>query len=277
MEEKISFELSERPPLISQTFISLEGEGHAVGSPSLYIRLAGCNIRCKFCDTKFSWQPEGKGFDEIGDRNLTISLAKQLLDIEPKRLTITGGEPLMYMKWFPDIFNWVNEISPVGLDFLGIESNGNLLHKQENCLHLIESFNEIIKTHGIYPTLTISPKLDADVCYLGKYDQNFIDELYFTTFKNITDYLQPYNIYYKFIYDHTEKFIKFEDTYRFIDFLVDEMDVKRYHIMLMPFTPEDPLGKNKSWWEESKDATSRMALKHGLIYSPRIHVDRKLD
>ena len=36
-------------------FYSFQGEGKTIGQPRLFIRLAGCNLRCKWCDTKYSW------------------------------------------------------------------------------------------------------------------------------------------------------------------------------------------------------------------------------
>jgi len=275
--KQLDFGLKENPPKISQWFISLEGEGNAIGQPSIYVRLAGCySAACSFCDTKFSWG-EAPGFKEITERNMTIEMANQLQVMTPKRLTITGGEPLHYMRYFPDIFRWINSISPIGLDFFGIESNGNLLKDRENCMHLIQSFNEIITEYGVFPTLTISPKLDAKTCYENQLTQQNVDKMYFDTFKNIADYLKQYPVYFKLIYDFTGEFVDFEHEKIFIDYLLDELNVKRKNIMLMPFTPDDPLGKDREFWEKSKDATSRKALELGVTYSPRIHIDRKLD
>ena len=275
---KFSFELSENPPLISQYFISLEGEGSAVGEPSAYLRLAGCfSCHCTFCDTAFSQISKNSRFKEIGDRGITLDLAKQMETSQPHRLTITGGEPLHYLEWFPDIYRWIDSIAPTGIEFLGIESNGNLLQSRDICLELISSFNEIINEYSVTPTLTISPKLDAATCYDNQMTQDEVDRMYMTAFKNVSEYLQPYDIYYKFIYDHTEEFIDFDHQQIFIDYLIDELNVKHRNILLMPFTPEDPLGSGKIFWNESKNATSRKALKLGLTYSPRIHIDRELD
>jgi uncharacterized Zn-finger protein len=275
--KQLNFDLSEKSPKISQWFVSLEGEGDAIGQPSIYIRLGGCySAACTFCDTKFSWG-NAPGFKDIGDRSLSIDIAKKLEESTPRRLTITGGEPLHYTKYFPDIFKWVDDISPTGLSFLGIESNGNLLQDEEKCLVLLQSFNEIIRDHGVTPTLTISPKLDAETCYGDELPQAQVDKMYFTTFKNISDYLQPYPIFYKFIFDFTDEYVNFEHQKIFIDYLIQELDVDSKHIMLMPFTPEDPLDKDAKFWEQSKDATARKALSLGVTYSPRIHIDRRLD
>lgn len=275
--KQLNFDLSKKAPKISQWFISLEGEGNAIGQPSIYVRLAGCySAACKFCDTKFSWG-DAPSFDEMAGRDITIKMANELQTISPKRLTVTGGEPLHYMEHFPDIYRWVNSMSPIGLDFFGIESNGNLLQDKDHCMHLIHSFNEIITEHNVFPTLTISPKLDAGTCYEDQLTQDEVDKMYFDAFRNVADYLKQYPVYFKFIYDFTEEIIDFEHEKIFINYLLDELNVERNHIMLMPFTPDDPLDKDKDFWEQSKDSTSRKALELGVTYSPRIHIDRKLD
>jgi organic radical activating enzyme len=243
----------------------------------MYVRLGGCySAACEFCDTKFSWG-DAPAFRQIGDRDLSIAIAKKFQEVQPKRLTITGGEPLHFIEWFPDIFEWINSLAITNFNYLGIESNGNLLKDTKICMELIKSFNEIIRLYGIVPTLTISPKLDAKTCYESQITQEDVNRMYFEAFKNISDYLSQYHVAFKFIYDYTSDHMDFQHEKLFIDYLIEDLDVERSNIFLMPYTPEDPLGKDKKIWEESKDATARKALEMGVTYSPRIHVDRRLD
>jgi organic radical activating enzyme len=76
--------------LAEPIFYSVQGEGRHIGRPSIFIRLAECNLRCSFCDTKYSW---AKGKE--------ISIGKVIKEIEDygcKNIVITGGEPLLQQK-----------------------------------------------------------------------------------------------------------------------------------------------------------------------------------
>src|SRR5687768_4443434 len=47
--------------LISEIYSSLQGEGLLTGTPSVFVRASGCNLRCWYCDTPYtSWEPEGE-------------------------------------------------------------------------------------------------------------------------------------------------------------------------------------------------------------------------
>lgn len=72
---------------IVEAFYSLQGEGVYLGTPAYFIRFAGCNLRCAWCDTQESWDPaEGieKNIDEL------------VGDIPCERVILTGGEPTLY-------------------------------------------------------------------------------------------------------------------------------------------------------------------------------------
>ena len=48
-------------------------------------------------------------------------------------------------------------------------------------------------------------------------------------------------------------------------------------ILIMPYTPNDPLGEDLDFWNDSKDSAANYALHNHFRYSPRIHIDRRLD
>lgn len=88
---------------ISEIFESLQGEGPKIGSPSLFIRFAGCPVKCSWCDSKFSW----KGGQIWTSENLYDKLFKTEID----DIVFTGGEPLLYYKI---ISEWVEELKIAG-------------------------------------------------------------------------------------------------------------------------------------------------------------------
>lgn len=75
---------------ISETFLSIQGEGKLVGTPSFFIRVAGCNLRCAWCDTPYaSWEPKG-------DQQSIESLVQQALAAGVRHAVLTGGEPMIF-------------------------------------------------------------------------------------------------------------------------------------------------------------------------------------
>tara|TARA_B100000959_G_scaffold237538_1_gene256917 strand:- start:871 stop:1563 length:693 start_codon:yes stop_codon:yes gene_type:complete len=75
--------------LISEIFYSLQGEGGLTGVPSAFIRTAGCNLRCGWCDTPYaSWESEG------AEMSLDNILGK-VQEHRASHCVITGGEPMI--------------------------------------------------------------------------------------------------------------------------------------------------------------------------------------
>ena len=75
--------------VIAETFVSLQGEGALAGTPSFFIRTAGCNLRCVWCDTPYtSWQPRGK-------RVTLAELLRAARQAAQRHIVVTGGEPLL--------------------------------------------------------------------------------------------------------------------------------------------------------------------------------------
>ncbi len=75
---------------IAETFDSIQGEGSLMGIPSFFIRTAGCNLRCTWCDTPYaSWEVSG-------DQRSVASLVDEVQRSGRKHVVLTGGEPLMF-------------------------------------------------------------------------------------------------------------------------------------------------------------------------------------
>lgn len=70
---------------VNEIFYSLQGEGHYTGTPAVFIRFSGCNLKCSFCDTDHSAYTEMTE-DEI---------VSKACSFPARHAVITGGEPLL--------------------------------------------------------------------------------------------------------------------------------------------------------------------------------------
>jgi len=74
---------------VVETFDSIQGEGFYSGFRSFFVRLAGCDIGCHWCDEKKSWKSEGYPKIKVNQ------LVKMCIESYSKIVVVTGGEPLM--------------------------------------------------------------------------------------------------------------------------------------------------------------------------------------
>jgi 7-cyano-7-deazaguanosine (preQ0) biosynthesis protein QueE len=87
--------LSRMPSGEPEIFASIQGEGASVGTPSTFVRLSTCNLRCSWCDTAYTWDWEH--YDRA-EQTMTASLDEVLARVQgfsPRNVVITGGEPLL--------------------------------------------------------------------------------------------------------------------------------------------------------------------------------------
>lgn len=75
---------------VIESFYSLQGEGAQTGKAAYFIRIGGCDIGCRWCDSKISWNPN---FHDLMPIDTIVEAVKQT---PAKSVVITGGEPLSY-------------------------------------------------------------------------------------------------------------------------------------------------------------------------------------
>lgn len=74
---------------VSEVFLSIQGEGPSAGTPAHFLRLQGCDVGCTWCDSRYTWAPDGGDavtVDEALDRARALGAADLIV--------VTGGEPL---------------------------------------------------------------------------------------------------------------------------------------------------------------------------------------
>jgi len=75
--------------IVNEIFYSLQGEGFLAGMPGIFVRLAGCPLRCRWCDTKYAWS------EDAGQDRSIPEIVEAVCKYPCNFVVITGGEPMM--------------------------------------------------------------------------------------------------------------------------------------------------------------------------------------
>ena len=83
---------------VSEVFASIQGEGISVGVPSVFVRLAECNLACTWCDTKYTWDwdhyDRAREVHEMAG-DAVAARVSELAGASVRTIVVTGGEPLL--------------------------------------------------------------------------------------------------------------------------------------------------------------------------------------
>ena len=80
---------------VSEIFSSIQGEGPHAGKPSVFLRTALCNLKCVWCDTKYTWDWDNYDYSKEVHEVPIEKVIEKIKEFEPKHIVITGGEPLI--------------------------------------------------------------------------------------------------------------------------------------------------------------------------------------
>ncbi|MCD6408333.1 7-carboxy-7-deazaguanine synthase QueE [bacterium] len=129
---------------ISEIFYSIQGEGLLQGIPMVFIRLAGCNLRCPFCDTKYAWE-KGNNKKDVGE------IINEVKKFRCKKVCITGGEP-----YLQDLKILVSSLKKLNF-WISIETNGTIWQEIE------------------VDWITVSPKIEGRNYHKDGFDRKFLE------------------------------------------------------------------------------------------------------
>ena len=129
-----------------EIFDSVQGEGPQVGQPTLFIRFAECDLRCRWCDTPDSWRrvktcrlfPKGVGEPRDVKNPITFEILDEVLDGYALReghwASLTGGEPLLQ----PEAVRcWAAHLRERGLR-VHLETHGLAVEALRTCVENID-------------------------------------------------------------------------------------------------------------------------------------------
>lgn len=101
--------------IVNEIFSSIDGEGIRTGELATFIRLAGCNLRCRYCDTEYALD------NNSGSEMNITEILNEVKKYKNRNITLTGGEPLAHKET-----NKLIEELIKNNYFVNIETNGSI-------------------------------------------------------------------------------------------------------------------------------------------------------
>jgi len=182
---------------ISEIFESIQGEGTNAGKHVIFLRTAECNLKCSWCDTKYTW--DWKNFDYSKEvKEIPIKEIRQKLEqFSNRHLVITGGEPLMQQD---DLVELLTFLKPEF--YVEVETNGTIL-PNNTLSSLVDQWNVSPKTSNSGNPL--------ELCEINE---------------SYTFFSKQKNCYFKYV-------IESEDDIIEINTLIEKYGLKKNRILLM--------------------------------------------
>ena len=182
---------------ISEIFESIQGEGTNAGKSAIFLRTAECNLKCTWCDTKYTW--DWKNFDYAKEvKEISIKeIRRELEQFSNRHLVITGGEPLMQQD---DLAELLTFLKPKF--YVEIETNGTILPNNALSI-LVDQWN-------------VSPKTSNSGNPLELCDVN----------ESYTFFSKQKNCYFKYVIESESDLIE-------ISTLIEKYGLKKDRVLLM--------------------------------------------
>lgn len=118
---------------------TIQGEGMVIGQKTIFVRTAGCDYKCSWCDSAFTWNGSAKHLiRHLSAGELITEIEELALDKGCNHVTISGGNPALIGEGMADLINMLHQLGVK----VGLETQGT---RWQNWFHGIDD-------------LTISPK-----------------------------------------------------------------------------------------------------------------------
>jgi 7-carboxy-7-deazaguanine synthase len=233
---------------LSELFCSVQGEGPHTGTPCIFLRLATCNLKCAWCDTKYTWDWDNYDFNkEVIEISIECVWKKIRGFSNISHIVVTGGEPLLQQNKLTSLLKLVKQKEEDEEEegnkshnyHIEIETNGTVIPLKE-LIHLVDQWN-------------VSPKTENS---FNKDHGINLENIYK---KSLPVYRDLENSFFKFVID---KFDDFED----IEHHIQKYCLPKERVILMPqATTKEKLLEKSVWIKE-------YAKKNGFTFSTRLHV-----
>jgi 7-carboxy-7-deazaguanine synthase len=221
--------------LIAEIFESIQGEGRLSGVPSVFVRTAGCNLRCNWCDTPYaSWAPEGEDLSvaEVVDRVRGLSSAHCVL---------TGGEPMVA----PAIHELAQALREIG-KHLTIETAGTVSPAGIAC----DLASLSPKLSNSTPDDRVSP------AWRARHEERRLQP------DVVREWIDGYDVQLKFVVRGEPDLAEIRE---FLDGIGREVEPEK--VLLMPEGTEPEVLQRRG-----REVT-KMCTRYGYRFSPRLHIE----
>lgn len=133
-----------------EIFSSVQGEGKYLGYRQIFVRLAGCNLNCAYCDTNFKLTDfcsvENKFIKNPVEVSKVVEIIKNLsAEVPIHSVSFTGGEPLLHYKFIGEV---ARQLKNFGLKIF-LETNGILVNELAKIIDYVDIVSMDIKLPSV--------------------------------------------------------------------------------------------------------------------------------
>jgi len=273
---------------VAELFYSLQGEGQYLGTPSVFLRVFGCNFKCSGfgmprgqlseerlaikpedytsydslplvhtgCDSYASWDPRFKHLSPMMEITEIVDKMQELLPDgkfgPDKHLILTGGEPLLgWQKAYTELFDEIGK-REMNLTHITFETNGT----QE----LKEGLKDWFVSNDYFPWLDITYSVSSKLPSSGEaFEEAIKPEI-------IKDYYGHSSlVYFKWVVSNESDY---EDVLKAIQVYSDVLGTAMNDIPIYLM----PAGGTTKVYNDNEKWVADLCMKHGWRYTPRLQV-----